>query len=164
MPTWSCAPGAAILSVVSGMVLLVERDDLDPVRTLAGRCFADELERATRGIDRVGGERFRFLPRDDEELPRRVDREPARLLLGRGAREVSQLAARRIDRERGERARGALRGIEELAVGREVEIRGPDVVLRVARVGARRARLQLGVRRQRRGRAYLREKARFLIE
>src|SRR5690349_7579501 len=83
IPTWSCAEGAASLSLVSGMALLVERHDLDPVRALAGRSFTDGLECARRRVDGVDRQRLGLFPGGDEKFPLGVDREAARLLLRR---------------------------------------------------------------------------------
>src|SRR5215475_7349153 len=99
MPVWRCAEsGAETVSLVSGMLaaLLIERNDLDPVRALAGRGFPEELERSARRVDRVDRERLGFLARGDKEPAARVDREAARLLLGRRAGKVRQLAARGV--------------------------------------------------------------------
>src|SRR3981081_2361542 len=84
----------------------IEADDLDPVRALPGRILLQQLERASRLLDRVDRDRFRLFPGGDEEPSPGIDRESARLLLRRRAREVGELPASRIDAERGEGVRG----------------------------------------------------------
>src|SRR5205085_11393161 len=125
-----------------------ELDDLDPVRALAGRILADQLERAGAVVDRVRRNGRRKLARDDEVAPGRVDREATRLLLGRRASEVGELFT--FDAQRIDRAASALGGVEEPAIRREVQVRRPDVVVDVASgTRARRARLLLAVGGQR---------------
>src|SRR2546426_5863752 len=94
----------------------IEADDLDPVRALPGRILLQQLERASRLLDRVDRDRFRLFPRGDEKPSFGIDRESARLLLRRRAREIAELPACRLDAERGERVRGALRGVQEFSV------------------------------------------------
>src|SRR2546426_2434746 len=72
----------------------IEADDLDPVRALPGRILLQQLERASRLLDRVDRDRFRLFPRGDEKPSFGIDRESARLLLRRRAREIAELPAR----------------------------------------------------------------------
>src|SRR6266542_6938040 len=111
----------------------IEGDDLHPVRAFARRILPERLERAGGPVDLVDRDRIRLLAAHHHVAALGIDAEPARLLLGRRAREIGQLAGGGVDAERPDRAAGALRGVQELAVRRDVQVRGPDVVRRVAR-------------------------------
>ena len=76
--------------------VLVEGDDFDPVRALAGRVASNRLQRAGLGVDRVGRDRVRLLAGDDNEAAGRIDIETAGLLLGRRASEIGELSARGV--------------------------------------------------------------------
>src|SRR2546426_6135309 len=52
----------------------IEADDLDPVRALPGRILLQQLERASRLLDRVDRDRFRLFPRGDEKPDRKSTR------------------------------------------------------------------------------------------
>src|SRR5512132_11022 len=101
-----------------------EIDELDPVRVLAHRIFLQLGELAGRRIDRVARQAVRELTDGEQVAPGRIDVEATRLLFGRYAADRRQRARRRIDAEAGERARRALRAVEELAVGRDVQVGG----------------------------------------
>jgi len=75
----------------------VERDDLHPVRPIAGRVLADRLQGAGRGVDRIGGERVRLLAGDDHVAPGGIDPEAARLFLRGGATEPGELAGGAVE-------------------------------------------------------------------
>ena len=138
-PTVTGAGGATRSRNLCTTNALVEADDLDPVRALAGRILLQQPERAARLVDRVDRDRVGFLAARDQEPALRIDREAARLLLGRRAADVGELAGRAVDAERAERAARPLRDVEELAVRRQVEVGRPDIVVGVARRRRRRA-------------------------
>jgi hypothetical protein len=52
---------------------LVERDDFDPVRALAGRVASDRFQRAGLGVDRVRRDCVRLLAGDDNEAAGWID-------------------------------------------------------------------------------------------
>ena len=91
-----------------------------------------------------------FSPVTTMKRPVGVDAEAARLLLGRDAVQVGRPPAGGIHGERADRAAGALGDVEEAAVGRDMDVGGPDVPAHVApRLRARHARTELGARGQR---------------
>ena len=54
--------------MAGGLLLaLVEGDDLDPIRALAGRIASDRLKRTAPGIDRVRRDRVRLLAGNENE-------------------------------------------------------------------------------------------------
>jgi D-alanyl-D-alanine carboxypeptidase/D-alanyl-D-alanine-endopeptidase (penicillin-binding protein 4) len=138
-------------------IALLEGDDLDPIRALAGRKASDRLERTALGIDRVRRDCVRLLAGNNNEAAGRVDAEAAGLFLGWRASKIGELSALGFDAERAERARRTLGGIEKAAVRRKAKIRSPDVIVRVPRgragrsdCAARHAGHKLGVGGQRR--------------
>src|SRR2546427_6644943 len=113
----NCMPGSS----TSGSR---EVDEFDPVRVLAHRVFLQLGELAGRWIDRVARQAVGELADREQVAPRRIDLEAPRLLFGRHTADRRQGAGRQIDAEAGERARRALRAVEELSVGRDVQIGG----------------------------------------
>src|SRR5215218_5732810 len=96
-----------------------------------------ELRELTRlWIDAVDRDRVRQLADGEEGASAGIDGEGARLLFGRIVRHERQRAVRGIDLEGGKRRRGALARIEELAVGRDVQIRRPGLAVEAGRQGA----------------------------
>src|SRR2546422_10043969 len=128
----SWIPSGSILAIVASLGLR-KIDDLDPVRVLPHRGFLQLGELAAGRVDRVARQAVRELAHRQQVAARRVDVETARLLLGRHTSDRRQRALRPIDPEAGQRARRALRGVEELAVGRDVQVGGRRLALEVGR-------------------------------
>src|SRR5829696_8088674 len=80
-------------------------------------------------IDAVDRHRVRQLADGEEGASAGVDGKGPRLLLGRIMRHERQRAVRGIDLEGGKRRGGALARTEELAVGRDVQIRRPGLAV-----------------------------------
>src|SRR6185369_10783153 len=78
--------------------------------------------------DRVG-----FFARDDDVFARGIDRKTARLLLRRDVSEPGELSARRIYTQPRKHVAGAFDGVQETAIGPEMQIGSPDVVVGVSR-------------------------------
>src|SRR5436190_23679200 len=122
---------------------LIEGHDFHPIRSLARRILADELQpaRAVDGIRRDGGG---LLAGHDHVPAGGIDAETARLLLRRRRADIGELAGGAVDAQRVDGARRALGGEEEAAVRCEVHVGSPDIVRDVAsRRGPWRAWLQL---------------------
>src|SRR5262252_3741690 len=108
---WIAGSSPAMTNVAASSQLekaLVERDNLNPIRPLAGRVASDRLQGAAFRVDRVRRDGVRLLAGYDDEAAGRIDGEAARLFLSRRAAEIRELSACGIDAERAERARGAL--------------------------------------------------------
>src|SRR5262245_22917453 len=120
--------------------LLIEADDLHPIRPFTGRISADQLQGAAGGVDRVGGEGVRLLTGDDHVAPGGVDAEAARLLFRGRAAEPGEIAGGGVHAEGADRVAGALGRVEEFPVRRQVQVGRPDVVAAVALRRGRAAR------------------------
>lgn len=118
----------------------IEAHDLHPARALAGGIAADPLQRAGAAIDGMDRQHVRLLAADDDVASVRIDGEAARLALRGRAADVRQLAGRGVDTEPAEGAARALGHVEMPSVGRQMQVRRPDVALGVARRRRVRAR------------------------
>ncbi len=104
-----------------------QRQELHPVRLLAGGIGFQLGERAAALVDRIDRHAVGELADRGEVTPRRIDVEAARLLLRRHAADRGQLAACCVDLVAGERVGGALGGVEEAAVRGDVDVGGPGL-------------------------------------
>src|SRR3984893_16854174 len=109
--------------------VLLQVDDLDPVRLRAHRVVADRLQFAARLVDRVDRHPGRVHADRQQELAARVDREAARRLLGREAADLGQGALVGVDLVADQHAGLALGAVEELAVRRHMDSRGRGLLL-----------------------------------
>src|ERR1051326_2113249 len=101
---------------------LLPLDGPHPVRAVAGRIAAGLAEFARLLIDLVDRETVGFFPRRDEIAAARIDPDAARLRLGREIRDIAELAGAGRNGEQRDLVGGALGRIEELAVGRDLNI------------------------------------------
>jgi hypothetical protein len=61
-------------TVVASEVVLIKTDDFHPVRALSCRILADQLHGAACLVDRVGRNRVRLFPRDNEKSSLGINR------------------------------------------------------------------------------------------
>src|SRR3984893_1667334 len=109
--------------------VLLQIDDLDPVRLRTHRVVADRLQFAARLVDRVDRHRGRVHADRQQELASRVDREAARRLLGRKAADLGQGAFVWVDLVADQHTGPALGAVEKLAVRRHMDVRGCRLLL-----------------------------------
>src|SRR5262245_31545647 len=106
--------------------LLLEFDDLDPVRAVADRVAIGLAKLSGSLIDLVDRYAIRLFSGGNEILARRIDPDTARLGLGCVVGDVSQLARVGCHREQGDLVGRTLCRIQELAVRRDLQIGRPD--------------------------------------